>query len=108
MKISNETKIGALAAVSIAVLILGFNYLKGKELFDKNTRLFAVFNKVDGLAVSNPVLVNGMQVGKVASVHETDLNLTGVVVTIDLLKDYRIPTTLVSTDSPFTTFPPFL
>jgi phospholipid/cholesterol/gamma-HCH transport system substrate-binding protein len=30
MKISNETKIGALAAVSIALLILGFNFLKGK------------------------------------------------------------------------------
>ncbi|HEY0678550.1 MAG TPA: MlaD family protein [Chitinophagaceae bacterium] len=91
MKITNETKIGALAAVSIAVLILGFNYLKGKKIFDKNKRLYSVFTKVDGLAVSNPVLVNGMQIGKVAEVHETDMNLTGVVVAIDLLKDYNIP-----------------
>ena len=91
MKISNETKIGALAAVSIAVLILGFNYLKGKKLFDKNKRLYSVFNKVDGLTVSNPVLVNGYTVGKVAELVETDLNLSGVIVAIDLAKDYQIP-----------------
>jgi phospholipid/cholesterol/gamma-HCH transport system substrate-binding protein len=91
MKISNETKIGALAAVSIAVLILGFNYLKGKTLFQKNTQIFAVFGKVDGLAVSNPVSINGFQIGKVSSLHEKDKNLSGIVVTIDLTKEINIP-----------------
>lgn len=91
MKISNETKIGALAAVSIAVLILGFNYLKGKNLFEKNTRIYTVFGKVDGLATSNPVTINGLQIGKVASLHEKDKNLTGIVVAIDLIKDINIP-----------------
>ena len=65
MKISNETKIGALAAVSIALLILGFNYLKGKTLFESSDRLYAIFDKVEGLAKSNPVTINGLQVGKV-------------------------------------------
>ncbi|MGB8193735.1 MAG: MlaD family protein [Chitinophagaceae bacterium] len=91
MKISNETKIGALAAISIAVLIFGFNYLKGKKLFENNTRIYSVFGKVDGLAVSNPVTINGLQIGKVASLHEKDKNLTGIVVAIDLLKDINIP-----------------
>lgn len=91
MKISNETKIGALAAISIAVLILGFNYLKGKTLFQKNTQIYAVFGKVDGLAVSNPVSINGLQIGKVSSLHEKDKNLSGIVVTIDLSKDINIP-----------------
>ncbi len=31
MKISNETKVGALTAIAITVLILGFNFLKGKS-----------------------------------------------------------------------------
>ena len=30
MKISNETKVGALSAIAIALLILGFNFLKEK------------------------------------------------------------------------------
>lgn len=91
MKISNETKIGALAAVAIAVLILGFNYLKGSNLFDKSTRIYSVFGKVEGLAVSNPVSINGLQIGKVASLHEKDKNLTGIIVEIALTKDINIP-----------------
>jgi phospholipid/cholesterol/gamma-HCH transport system substrate-binding protein len=34
MKITNETKIGALASISMLLLFLGFNYLKGKDLFE--------------------------------------------------------------------------
>ena len=91
MKISNETKIGALAAVSIAVLILGFNYLKGSNLFEKSNKIYAVFGKVDGLAVSHPVSINGFQIGKVSNLHEKDKNLSGIIVTIDLTKDINIP-----------------
>src|SRR5688572_22660387 len=91
MKISNETKIGALAAVSISVLILGFNYLKGSNLFEKSDKIYAVFTKVDGLATSNPVTINGLQIGKVASLHEKDKNLSGIIVAIDLTKEINIP-----------------
>ena len=33
MKINNETKIGVLAVVGIALLVLGLSFLKGKNLF---------------------------------------------------------------------------
>ncbi|HEY8388862.1 MAG TPA: MlaD family protein, partial [Parasegetibacter sp.] len=91
MKISNETKIGLLTAVGIVVLILGFNFLKGKNLFDKRTRIFAVFSKIEGLTVSNPVTINGLQVGAVAELKELDKNMSNIVVGIDLTKDINIP-----------------
>ena len=91
MKISNETKVGALTAIAIVVLILGFNYLKGKNLTERSDKLFAIFPSVRGLAVSNAVLINGLQVGKVAEMHETDKNLTGIIVSINLTKDINIP-----------------
>ena len=92
MKVSNETKVGALAAVSITLLILGFNFLKGKNLFSKaKTEIYAVFQKVDGLNVANPVTINGLQVGKVYEMHEKDRDLTGIIVTINLTKDIDIP-----------------
>jgi phospholipid/cholesterol/gamma-HCH transport system substrate-binding protein len=40
MKISNETKVGALTAVSITLLILGFNFLKGKNVFKKKATMY--------------------------------------------------------------------
>jgi phospholipid/cholesterol/gamma-HCH transport system substrate-binding protein len=91
MKISNETKIGALTAVAITVLILGFNFLKGKSLTSHKNKLYAVFPNVEGLVVSNPVFINGLQVGKVAELQERDKNISGIVVTVTLSKEVNIP-----------------
>jgi phospholipid/cholesterol/gamma-HCH transport system substrate-binding protein len=95
MKISNETKVGALTAIAITVLILGFNFLKGKGSSGKE--VFAVFPNVDKLVVSNPVYINGLQVGKVTNLQEKDKNMSGIVVTISLTKDLNIPKNSVAT-----------
>jgi phospholipid/cholesterol/gamma-HCH transport system substrate-binding protein len=97
MKITNETKIGILAAFAITILILGYNFLKGKNVLEKNTKIYAVFSKVDGLTVSNPVLINGMPVGSVYELAERDRNMSGVVVTFNLNKDIDIPKNSIAT-----------
>ncbi|HVU54240.1 MAG TPA: MlaD family protein [Puia sp.] len=92
MKISNEFKIGVLAVVAVAGLILGFNFLKGSSVFHHNKKLYAVFDNVEGMDVSNPVLINGLQIGTVGAINESDQDLTrGIVVTITLKKDVHIP-----------------
>ena len=92
MKISNETKIGVLAVVAITGLILGFNFLKGSSLFQNTTKLYAIFDNVEGLDVSNAILINGLQVGTVAAINESDRDLSrGIVVTITLKKKVNIP-----------------
>lgn len=67
MKISNETKVGILAAIAIAIFIVGYNFLKGNDIFSTENEFYAQYDKVDGLAVSKPVLVNGYQVGRVSA-----------------------------------------
>jgi phospholipid/cholesterol/gamma-HCH transport system substrate-binding protein len=91
MKISNETKIGALTAVSITLLILGFNFLKGKKLFEKSKKIYAVFNNVEGVEVSNAVKINGLLVGNVSEIKETDKDLKEILLEINLKKDIHIP-----------------
>ncbi|TZF83779.1 MCE family protein [Pedobacter sp. BS3] len=66
MKITNETKVGVLTAVAITILILGYSFLKGNEIFTSENDLYAKYERVDGLAVSKPVLINGFQVGRVS------------------------------------------
>ncbi|MEP7256967.1 MAG: MlaD family protein [Flavitalea sp.] len=91
MKISNETKVGALTAIAITILILGFNFLKGSNLTDRNDKIYAIFPDIKGLTASNAVYINGLQVGKVADLHEKDKNLSGIIVSLTLNKDIHIP-----------------
>lgn len=91
MKISNETKIGALTVIAITLLILGFNFLKGRSLFEHRKKIYAVFKNVEGLEPSNAVRINGLQVGTIYAINETDKDMSGIVVTINLKKDIHIP-----------------
>src|ERR1700712_4254337 len=89
--LNNETKIGLLAVVAIALLVLGFNFLKGRDLFDKSRKLHAVFHTVDGLVTSNPVTINGLQVGTVYKMMEKNANLDSIIVTLNFTKEINIP-----------------
>ena len=99
MKISNETKIGALTAIAIALLFLGFNFLKGKTFFGKSHNLFAKYTNVQGLAASNPVVINGLQVGTVYSIT-TDKNMKEILVNMNLTKDVNIPVNSIAIIKP--------
>lgn len=83
MTISNETKIGALAVVAIVLLVVGFNFLKGKNLGGKNVHYYAVFKDIQGLSISNPVVINGKQVG---NINKTDggTDMRRIVVDINM------------------------
>jgi phospholipid/cholesterol/gamma-HCH transport system substrate-binding protein len=91
MKVSNETKVGILAAFAITLLILGFNFLKGKNLMAKKDTIYAVFPKVDGLSTSDAIRMNGLQIGNVTQMEEGDQDLTSVVVGFHLTRDINIP-----------------
>lgn len=89
MKIANETKVGILAAFSIALLIIGYNFLKGNAIFSNETVLYARYPRVDGLGVSKPVLINGFQIGRV---DQLQLQSDGsIVATLKIKGKYEIP-----------------
>jgi len=91
LKVSNETKVGALTAVSIALLFLGFNLLKGKDIFSSGKTIYAVYSQVNGLQPSNAVQVNGLVVGNVASLDVMDKSAGKILVTISIKKKIDIP-----------------
>ena len=95
MKIANETKVGAIAVVSVALLILGFNFLKGKKLFTNSTILYANYSNIQGLQKSNPILINGLQVGTVYDIR-TDKNMKNILVELNITKDVYIPTNSIA------------
>jgi phospholipid/cholesterol/gamma-HCH transport system substrate-binding protein len=91
MKITNETKIGALTSIAIVLLILGFNFLKGKDLFSHSKKIYAIFKNVEGLELSNTVSIKGLNVGSVYAIKATDKNIDGILVTISVKKRCKHP-----------------
>ena len=96
MKINNETKVGILTVVALGLLIAGFNFLKGKDVFNNTPKIYAVFNKVGALTKANEVKINGLTIGTVYDIKEVDKNLSGIKVTISLTRDVNIPANSVA------------
>jgi phospholipid/cholesterol/gamma-HCH transport system substrate-binding protein len=91
MKLSNETKVGILAIAAIVVLVLGFNFLKGQNVFSRPSVLYAVFTNVGSLDKSNQVKINGLPVGSVYNIKQADKEVNTIVVEIHLTRDIKIP-----------------
>ena len=105
MKVSNETKVGALTIIAITLIILGFNFLRGKTLFKSGNFIYAKYTDTKGLIISNPVYVNGFQVGTVFDIENKSADLSQIIVSIKLNNVYNIPTNSIATiqDNPLGT-----
>ena len=91
-KLSQEFRVGTLVAVGITLLILGVNFLKGFNPFRSSQLYYAEYDKIDGLAVSNPVLVNGFKVGQVTQVQFAANGTGELIVGFEIDQDgLRIP-----------------
>lgn len=73
-----------LVIAGLALLILGVNYLKGFNPFSPSDTYYASYDKIDGLAISNPILVNGFKVGQVTDVRFSDAGDGTLLVAFDI------------------------
>src|SRR4030042_265222 len=90
-KISREVKIGFAAIVSIAILIWGWNFLKGINIFKTTDSYYAVYNDVQGLIKSGVVVLNGYKVGNVGAIQFNKNDVDRIVVKIDLEEKVKLP-----------------
>lgn len=91
INISREVKIGFFATLCLAAMFWGINFLKGKNIFSPNHIYYAIFEQVDGLENTNPVLINGFKVGLVKSIKFEEGNTGRFLVTLLVGKKYSIP-----------------
>jgi phospholipid/cholesterol/gamma-HCH transport system substrate-binding protein len=97
MRVSNETKVGALTVIAVTLIIIGFNFLKGKTIFKSGNFIYAKYHDTKGLIVSNPVYVNGYQVGTVFEIENSNAQLSDISVAIKMNDNYQIPTNSIAT-----------
>lgn len=94
LKISREIKTAILVILSIVLFFWGYNFLKGKNLFDTSKKLYAVYESVEGLEPSSAVKLKGVTVGRVNSYEF--LENKKVVVEISITSDYPISKTSIA------------
>ncbi|MDB5281843.1 MAG: transporter permease [Bacteroidota bacterium] len=100
---TNQAKVGIFTAITIAIFVLGFYFLKGINLFQRKNKYYAIYERVDGLYKSNLVEINGFPIGRVGPMERNPEN-GKIVVELDLDKNVNVPKSdstvalLVSTD----------
>lgn len=83
---TKEAKIGLVSIVSLALLYIGINYLKGVNLFKPVNHYYVAFSNVKGVTVSSPVFVEGFKVGLVREIAY-DYDTTGKISVLVSLED---------------------
>lgn len=83
---TKEAKIGLVTIVSLALLYLGINYLKGINLFQPVNYYYVSFSNVKGVTISSPVFVDGFKVGLVRDIIY-DYDTTGKIIVEVSLED---------------------
>jgi phospholipid/cholesterol/gamma-HCH transport system substrate-binding protein len=84
MRFSKEFKVGLLAIVSITILYLGFNFLKGVDFFSATSNYYVIYDEIDGLNVGNNVILNGFTVGRVSNLRILHHDQNRILVEMDI------------------------
>jgi len=89
---TKRTYIVALSFIAaLMVFIWGFNFLKGNDVFMKERVFYAVYQNVNGLIQSNPVVINGMRVGQVTKLYFHPDMSGRIIAVISLRNNFPLP-----------------
>ena len=90
IRISKYTKLGFLILACLIILVWGINYLKGIDIFKRNTNYYVVYDRIEGLLKSSSVTINGYQVGQVSEINLMKDYSGRLFVKLSLQGDYKI------------------
>ena len=90
MTFSKEFKIGIFVVTVLTASFFLINYLRGKDIFNREVEVSAVYSQVDGLVPSAAVYIKGYKAGKVTDVRY-DSASGNFTVTCSVMKEFLIP-----------------
>jgi phospholipid/cholesterol/gamma-HCH transport system substrate-binding protein len=88
--VSKEAKVALLAIVALVALFFGFRFLKGSNIFSSDRTYYATYDNVDGLNVSAPVMLNGVQIGLVKDLQLQPQQGNRIRIAIEVRPDVEI------------------
>ena len=91
MKHAREIKVGALAIVCLFLLIFGFNFLKGVNIFSPTNSYHGRFVNLHGLEEQAAVYISGHKVGQVDNIEYDFTRDSAFTIDISINKDIALP-----------------
>ncbi len=88
---TREILIGLILVISLSILFIGIDFLKGINVFKSSSLYYVSFDNVTGLTIASPVTINGVKIGQVTDIEYDHENLGNVLVEINLHSDVKIP-----------------
>jgi phospholipid/cholesterol/gamma-HCH transport system substrate-binding protein len=87
MQIKREHKTAVIVIIALALFIWGFNFLKGKDIFKSYNTYYSVLDNVEGIVVSTPVTLKGIQIGSVSDMKFYN-GIEKTMLVLDVNKDF--------------------
>lgn len=90
---SKEIKVALFIITSVLIAVFGSNFLMSKGIFNSSNTYYVVFDNTEGLFKSNLIVVNGIQIGKVADMEliKEGKNIDKIKVTLEIDDDIQLP-----------------
>ena len=85
---NKELKIGFVVLITIALLFVGVNYLKGLNVLNSSRSFYAQYENIGGLQVGSSVMVNGYKVGMVSNIDLLIEENQNLLVTVSIDKEF--------------------
>ncbi|MBK9292318.1 MAG: MCE family protein [Bacteroidetes bacterium] len=88
--------VGISFVAALFVLFWGFNFLKGRDIFNRERIFFVEYTNVSGLIPSNPVLISGFRVGQVKRIYFHPAMNGRLIVELSVTEDVAIPSNSIA------------
>ena len=87
-----EVKIGIFCVVMIIAAWAGIRFLKGFDIFSRNSVYYAAYDQISGVQSASPIMMKGVKIGTVTGISFDPQRSDNVVLQLTIKRQYRIPT----------------
>ena len=87
-----EVKIGIFGVTMIIAAWAGIRFLKGFDIFSRNSVYYAAYDQINGVQTASPIMMKGVKIGTVTGISFDPGRSDNVVLQLTVKRQYRIPT----------------
>ncbi len=91
IKLKREVKVGLFALITLAALYWGINFLRGRDLFNRNNTYYATYDQVNGIQKASAIVIKGFKVGVISNITYDPSQSDKIVLHFDIKSKYHIP-----------------